>query len=160
MSNLVDEVAKVLKNFYLDSHKLKEALMELNSVLFVRSWKMQSAGRRSFLSEHICDVKIRALWREAGGLCPGHTQLLEKSGPPLPRAILYQPDHKSFPARPKKEGGGKTSPNVNVQSANKWHRSKGISPDCSTKAWQKALSMSFWQPARVSACPIGAAFSL
>ena len=80
----------MLNNFYLDSHKLQEALLEAKQCPICQiiedalSWHMES-----FLSEHVNDVKIRALWREAEGLCPGHTRLLEGNGPPLPRAILY-----------------------------------------------------------------------
>ena len=102
----------MLKNFYLDSHKLKEALMEAEQCPICQivedaiSWHLES-----FLSEHICDVKIRALWREAGGLCPGHTQLLEKSGPPLPRAILYHDLITShIPSPPQKRRWRKNKP--------------------------------------------------
>jgi hypothetical protein len=80
----------VTDNFYLDSHKLREALREAKQCPICQivedalRWHLES-----FVTEHVNDVKIRALWREAGGLCPQHTSLLEKIGPPLPRAILY-----------------------------------------------------------------------
>lgn len=91
-------------NFYLDSHKLSEALLEAKQCPICHiieeslSWHLES-----FLSEHVNDVKIRALWREAGGLCPQHTSLLEKSGPPLPRAILYHDLIKSLLPTPTKK---------------------------------------------------------
>lgn len=77
-------------NFYLDSHKLQAALLEAENCPLCKiiedalSWHLET-----FLTEHVNDVKIRALWREAGGLCAEHTRLLQENGPPLPRAILY-----------------------------------------------------------------------
>jgi hypothetical protein len=92
-----------MSDFYLDSHKLQEALLEAKKCPICQivedsiSWHLES-----FLSEHVNDVKIRALWREAGGLCPQHTSLLEDSGPPLPRAILYHDLIKSLLPTPPK----------------------------------------------------------